>query len=275
MCSSSPVPRDLEHVEVADQVGLDIGARVLDRIAHAGLRAEMDDAVELLARRAPPRAPRRRRNRPGWNAKRLALSASIAASRSLLQRRPIIIVEVVDADHPVAARQQAADSSEPMNPAAPVTSTRMDDQSLQRPVRAGVPAGSIGNSRSCRSANSAARSPTSAVERVRCPSPDSRRAAPPARPGRSRGRARRGSSVDAIFVHRLGGVGERIVDGHVVAQRGQPRDQVGDLGVAQVGDVLLERQPQHQRAARPCRRARGSARRPSPPCRRWSRARPG
>ena len=37
----------LEHVEMADQVGLDVGVRILDRIAHPGLGAEMDDPVEL------------------------------------------------------------------------------------------------------------------------------------------------------------------------------------------------------------------------------------
>ena len=47
MCSAPPMPRDLEQVEVAGEVGLEIGARVLDRIAYARLRAQMDDAVEL------------------------------------------------------------------------------------------------------------------------------------------------------------------------------------------------------------------------------------
>ena len=46
------VPGELEQVEMADQVGLDIGARILDRIAHARLRAEMDDPVERRGRRA-------------------------------------------------------------------------------------------------------------------------------------------------------------------------------------------------------------------------------
>ena len=34
---------------MADEVRLDVGARILDRIANARLRAEMDDPVELLA----------------------------------------------------------------------------------------------------------------------------------------------------------------------------------------------------------------------------------
>ena len=40
---------ELEHVEMAGEVGRDIGARIVDRIADPGLRAEMDDAVELGA----------------------------------------------------------------------------------------------------------------------------------------------------------------------------------------------------------------------------------
>ena len=42
-------PRQLENVEVPDQVRLDIGARILDRVANTGLRAEMNDAIELLS----------------------------------------------------------------------------------------------------------------------------------------------------------------------------------------------------------------------------------
>ena len=41
-----PVPGDFQQVEMADEVRGDIGARIVDRIADAGLRAEMDDAVE-------------------------------------------------------------------------------------------------------------------------------------------------------------------------------------------------------------------------------------
>ncbi len=40
-------PRQFEHVQVPDQIGLGIGVRVLERIAHAGLRAEVNDAGEV------------------------------------------------------------------------------------------------------------------------------------------------------------------------------------------------------------------------------------
>ena len=41
-----PCPRELEHVAVPDEVRLDVGGRVLEAVADAGLRAEMDDAVD-------------------------------------------------------------------------------------------------------------------------------------------------------------------------------------------------------------------------------------
>ena len=40
--------RRFEHVEGADDVAVEIGARVLDRVAHPGLRREMDDDLRML-----------------------------------------------------------------------------------------------------------------------------------------------------------------------------------------------------------------------------------
>ena len=39
--------REFEHVEGADEIGIDIGARIFEAVAHAGLRREMDDDVGL------------------------------------------------------------------------------------------------------------------------------------------------------------------------------------------------------------------------------------
>ena len=39
-----------EQVEMAGQIGGDIGARIVDRITHPGLGAQMDDAVEFECR---------------------------------------------------------------------------------------------------------------------------------------------------------------------------------------------------------------------------------
>ena len=52
------VPRELEHVGMADQVGLDVGAGIFEAVADAGLRAQMDDAVDvdLSAARFSPSA---------------------------------------------------------------------------------------------------------------------------------------------------------------------------------------------------------------------------
>ena len=44
------VPAALEHVQRADDVAVDVGVRVLERVAHARLRGEVDHALELLAR---------------------------------------------------------------------------------------------------------------------------------------------------------------------------------------------------------------------------------
>ena len=38
-------PRGLHHVEGADHIGIDIGARVLEAVAHPGLRGEVDDHI--------------------------------------------------------------------------------------------------------------------------------------------------------------------------------------------------------------------------------------
>ena len=49
---------ELEQIAMADQVGADVGGGILDAVADAGLRAEMDDPVDLDALRAPRRARR-------------------------------------------------------------------------------------------------------------------------------------------------------------------------------------------------------------------------
>ena len=47
------MPAGLQHIDEADEVGVDVGVRILERIAHAGLRREMDDALRReLARTA-------------------------------------------------------------------------------------------------------------------------------------------------------------------------------------------------------------------------------
>ena len=43
------VARQFHQVDVADQVGLDIGVRVFNRVAHPGLRPQMHDPVNPCA----------------------------------------------------------------------------------------------------------------------------------------------------------------------------------------------------------------------------------
>ncbi len=38
---------DLQHIEAADEIGVDIGARILEAVANARLRGEMDDDLGL------------------------------------------------------------------------------------------------------------------------------------------------------------------------------------------------------------------------------------
>jgi hypothetical protein len=40
--------RQFQHVDVAHQVGADIGLRIDQRVADAGLRAQVDDTVERV-----------------------------------------------------------------------------------------------------------------------------------------------------------------------------------------------------------------------------------
>ena len=97
------VPAGLEHVEEAGEVGLAVGLRVLDGVAHPGLGGQVDDAVEALARE--------KRVQPGTvgDVEPLEREARLrpqARQARFLQRRLVIGIEVVDAHDRVAARQQ-------------------------------------------------------------------------------------------------------------------------------------------------------------------------
>ncbi len=70
--------RRLHHVEGADDVGVDIGARVFQAVAHAGLGCEMNDR-----RRAGTRRQRRR------TAPRSSSSASVTAKAGVLQQHGV------------------------------------------------------------------------------------------------------------------------------------------------------------------------------------------
>ena len=98
------VAAGLEHVDEADQVRLDVRVRIGQRIAHARLRRQVDHALRAkLGERTFERRP---------VLERTAHEAEVRVRRELgearfLQRRVVVVVEVVVAEHVVAAREQA------------------------------------------------------------------------------------------------------------------------------------------------------------------------
>jgi len=92
-----------QDVAEADQVGVDIGGRVLQRVAHPGLGGQVDHALRLVLAEHPLH--------------RLAVADVHALlgealvildprQPRLLQRHVVVVVQVVDADDLVAAFQQ-------------------------------------------------------------------------------------------------------------------------------------------------------------------------
>ena len=57
------VPAAFEDIGEADQIGIHIGVRIDQRIAHAGLRGEMDDMGKAMLREQRGHARRGRRDR--------------------------------------------------------------------------------------------------------------------------------------------------------------------------------------------------------------------
>ncbi len=97
------VPARFEDVEEAGDVGADVLVRVRQRVAHARLRREVDDTVEALVGKQPTH--------------RVAVGNVNLVEREvgviqLLQSRElevdvVILVQVVETDDGVAAREQA------------------------------------------------------------------------------------------------------------------------------------------------------------------------
>ena len=98
------MPAQLQHVDEADQVAVDVGVRILERVAHAGLRGEMDHAAEAVL--VEQRFERRRD--PCRSSSR---DLDVGAQRGdaiALELRIVVVVEVVQADDVRAARAQFA-----------------------------------------------------------------------------------------------------------------------------------------------------------------------
>ena len=99
-----------EDVEEADQIALRVGVRIDQRIAHAGLRREVDDALETVG------GKQRREARRIGQVEFLEAESGARAVWGLrgqrveprpLEPRVVIVVEIVDAGDFVAAREQA------------------------------------------------------------------------------------------------------------------------------------------------------------------------
>ena len=97
------VPARLEDVEEAGDVRADVLVRIRQRVAHAGLRREVDDAIEAFLRE------QRVDRGPVGDVELVEREVGVL---ELLQPRElevdvVVLVEVVESDHGVAAREQA------------------------------------------------------------------------------------------------------------------------------------------------------------------------
>jgi hypothetical protein len=94
----------LEDVDEADQVAVDIGVGVLDRIADTGLRSEVDHLVELLGGKKLLHAG------PVGDVQLDEAESGMAGQSgqpAFLEADRIVVVQVVEADDFIAARQEA------------------------------------------------------------------------------------------------------------------------------------------------------------------------
>ena len=96
-------PGSLEHGQEADDVGVDIGLGILDAVADAGLGPEVDDAAGRVLREQGGHAVAVRQIQRVVDIARMRQQQ---VEPRLFQGRVIIVIEIVDADHGFAARQQ-------------------------------------------------------------------------------------------------------------------------------------------------------------------------
>ena len=102
---ASGMPATFQHVEEAADIGVRVGVRVDQRMAHAGLGGEIHHIGKAVGREQAPPSPRGRQGRSSrtgsWETPELR-------QPRLFEPRIVIRVEVVEADHVVPIRQQAA-----------------------------------------------------------------------------------------------------------------------------------------------------------------------
>ncbi len=98
------VAAGFENVDEADQIALHIGARVLDRITHTGLRGQVHHPLRL--ERGEGVVHRSCIGQIGALVDVVRMFGE-ARQAGFLQRRVVIVVVVVDPINGIAARQQA------------------------------------------------------------------------------------------------------------------------------------------------------------------------
>ncbi len=98
------VPAALQDVAETDQVGVDIGRRVLQRVAHPGLGRQVHHPLRAMLAKHPVH-----RRAVGDVLANLGIARVVLRARQarLFQRDIVIVVEVVNANDLVAALQQA------------------------------------------------------------------------------------------------------------------------------------------------------------------------
>ena len=100
-----PLARQFQHVDMARQVGADIGVRVDQRITDTGLRAEVNDRLDhlIMQRRLDGGHVREIQFVEGEEP---AMALAQRIEPRAFQRHGIIIVKIVDAHHGMALRHQ-------------------------------------------------------------------------------------------------------------------------------------------------------------------------
>jgi hypothetical protein len=94
-----------EQVGKTNEIAVDVGARIRQRVAHAGLGGQMDDSFRLAACKQGRQALGVGKVQP---LERESGQFRTLRQPRLLQRRVVVVVKVVDADDGVTAREQGA-----------------------------------------------------------------------------------------------------------------------------------------------------------------------
>jgi len=97
------LPASLQHVANAHQVALQVGPGVLQRVAHPGLRGQVDHALRPVA--GKQRVQARGIGNVAFGEGKARVGAELCQP-GMLQARVVVRVEVVDADDLIAALQQ-------------------------------------------------------------------------------------------------------------------------------------------------------------------------